>query len=50
MTKIRHREATNKQFEQASLTINERILKECHQLYTDPENGLVIKSSNNHFP
>lgn len=23
----------------ATLTVNERILKECHTLYTDPENG-----------
>ncbi|KAK7089751.1 hypothetical protein V1264_024447 [Littorina saxatilis] len=25
----------------ATQSLNERILKECHQLYIDPENGLV---------
>ena len=41
MTKVRQRESANKPVDQATLSINERILKECHQLYTDPENGLV---------
>ena len=27
--------------EAATTTLNERILKECHTLYTDPEHGLV---------
>jgi len=26
---------------ETTTTVNERILKECHSLYTDPENGLV---------
>jgi len=25
----------------ATTTVNERILRECHALYTDPENGLI---------
>ena len=41
MTKVRQREAANRPVDQATLSVNERILKECHQLYTDPENGLV---------
>jgi hypothetical protein len=43
MTKVRQREAANRPVEQATLSVNERILKECHQLYTDPENGLVSR-------
>jgi predicted GTPase len=25
----------------AVMTVNERILRDCHNIYTDPENGLV---------
>ncbi|XP_074643160.1 uncharacterized protein LOC141900255 [Tubulanus polymorphus] len=30
----------------ASLSVNERILKECHTLYTDPDNGLIKIAEN----
>ncbi|XP_013774618.1 uncharacterized protein LOC106459540 isoform X2 [Limulus polyphemus] len=30
----------------ATLSVNERILRECHNLYVDPENGLVKVASN----
>ena len=37
--------SSNNVVEKSTLTLNERILKECHTLYTDPEgdgcNGLV---------
>ena len=36
--KVRQRASANTA-DQAALTVNERILKECHTLYTDPENG-----------
>lgn len=36
--KIRQKTSANAA-EVASLSLNERILKECHTLYTDPENG-----------
>ena len=36
--KVRQRTAANAA-ESATQTVNERILKECHTLYTDPENG-----------
>lgn len=36
--KVRQRGATNP-VDSATLSVNERILKECHSLYTDPENG-----------
>ena len=40
--KLKQRDSTNQQKStQASLSVNERILKECHQLYMDPDNGLV---------
>ncbi|ELU15126.1 hypothetical protein CAPTEDRAFT_164867 [Capitella teleta] len=35
--KVRSRTAADS----ATLSVNERILKECHTLYTDPENGLI---------
>jgi hypothetical protein len=38
--KIRSKTATSVA-DSVSLTVNERILKECHTLYTDPENGLI---------
>lgn len=31
---------SNAALEQATLSINERILKECHTLYTDPDTGI----------
>lgn len=40
--KVRQRVAANAA-ESATQTVNERILKECHTLYTDTENG---KSTN----
>jgi hypothetical protein len=39
--KMKQRDAVNQKASQATLSVNERILKECHQLYTDVENGLV---------
>ncbi|XP_067121334.1 uncharacterized protein [Centruroides vittatus] len=36
----KRRAATNT-IDSATLTVNEKILKECHKLYTDPEKGLV---------
>jgi len=38
--RIKNRGSANN-LEQATTTVNERILKECHTLYIDPENGLV---------
>ncbi|XP_042242161.1 uncharacterized protein LOC121879567 [Homarus americanus] len=38
--KLKHRNAANTA-EAATVTVNEKILKECHNLYTDAENGLV---------
>ena len=38
--KVRHRVAANAA-DSATLSVNERILKECHTLYTDPENGRI---------
>ncbi|PSN30347.1 hypothetical protein C0J52_24239 [Blattella germanica] len=34
------RESANP-IEQATLTVNEKILRECHTLYTDPDKGLI---------
>merc|ERR1712020_54214 len=45
--KLKQRGSANQNSAQsATLTVNERILKECHQLYMDPENGLVEIASN----
>ncbi|KAK3867890.1 hypothetical protein Pcinc_026687 [Petrolisthes cinctipes] len=38
--KVKHRTAANTA-EAATVTVNEKILKECHNLYTDADNGLV---------
>ena len=38
--KVRARGAANPA-DSATLSVNERILKECHGLYTDPENGKI---------
>jgi hypothetical protein len=32
---------SNAALEQATLSINERILKECHTLYTEPDKGTI---------
>merc|ERR1719216_97984 len=45
-TKVKQRTVVNQKTSQATLTVNERILKECHQLYADPDNGLVEIASN----
>lgn len=45
-TKVKQRDVANQKASQATLTVNERILKECHQLYADPDNGLVEIASN----
>jgi GTPase SAR1 family protein len=47
--KMKQRDAVNQKASQATLSVNERILKECHQLYTDVENGLVEIASNLDF-
>lgn len=44
--KIKSRGSTNSVSETATSTLNERILKECHTLYTDPEHGLVSIADN----
>jgi len=44
--KIKSRGSANNAAESATTTINERILKECHTLYTDPEHGLVSIADN----
>ena len=39
--KLKQRDSANqKSAQSATLTVNERILKDCHQLYMDTENGL----------
>ncbi|GAB6030000.1 hypothetical protein CHUAL_005692 [Chamberlinius hualienensis] len=38
--KIKQKQSANAS-EQSTLTTNEKILRECHNLYTDPSNGLV---------
>ncbi|XP_021374374.1 uncharacterized protein LOC110463820 isoform X1 [Mizuhopecten yessoensis] len=38
--KVRHRTSANAA-DSATQSVNEKILKECHSLYIDPENGLV---------
>ena len=39
--RVKSRGTTNAGLASATSTVNERILKECHGLYTDSENGLV---------
>lgn len=39
--KVKQRDVVNQKASNATLSVNERILKECHQLYMDPDNGLV---------
>lgn len=39
--KVRQRAAANTA-DSATLSTNEKILKECHTLYTDPDNGKDI--------
>lgn len=39
--KIKSRGGSSSSLEAATTTLNERILKECHTLYTDAEHGLV---------
>jgi len=43
--KVRQRVTANTA-DSATLSINEKILKECHSIYTDPENGLVKIAAN----
>eukprot|EP00088_Acartia_fossae_P032855 TRINITY_DN3360_c0_g1_i5.p1 TRINITY_DN3360_c0_g1~~TRINITY_DN3360_c0_g1_i5.p1 ORF type:complete len:449 (-),score=94.05 TRINITY_DN3360_c0_g1_i5:657-2003(-) len=38
--RVKNRGSANN-IEQATTTVNERILKECHTLYTDDQNGLI---------
>ena len=40
-SKMKQRDVANQKASQATLSVNERILKECHNLYTDPDNGLI---------
>jgi len=37
--KVKSRAGVSAALEQATLSINERILKECHTLYIEPDNG-----------
>lgn len=39
--KVKSRTGVSAALEQATLSINERILKECHTLYIEPDNGNV---------
>jgi len=39
---------SNAALEQATLSINERILKECHTLYTEPDKGIIRSYPNFH--
>lgn len=43
--KVRQRTAANTA-DSTSVSVNEKILKECHTLYTEPENGLVKIAEN----
>ena len=45
-TKVRQRDLANQKASSATLTVNERILKECHKLYADTDNGLVEIATN----
>jgi len=47
--KIRQRGSANTEKALNPMNTNERILKDCHQLYTDPDNGLVQIASNLDF-
>ncbi|VDI74256.1 Hypothetical predicted protein [Mytilus galloprovincialis] len=38
--KVRQRTSANAA-DSATQSVNEKILKECHSLYTEPENGMV---------
>lgn len=40
-TKMKQRDVANQKASQATLSVNERILKECHHLYTEADNGLI---------
>ena len=40
-TKMKQRDVVNQKASQATLSVNERILKECHHLYTEADNGLI---------
>ncbi|XP_052408158.1 uncharacterized protein LOC127953219 [Carassius gibelio] len=39
--KIKSRSAANAESISASVSCDERILRDCHQMYTDPESGLI---------
>ena len=40
--RVKRQGGSSAALEQATLSINERILKECHTLYTDPDKGKTI--------
>ena len=40
-SKVKQRDVANQKASQATLSVNERILKECHNLYTEADNGLI---------
>ena len=40
-SKVKQRDVANQRASQATLSVNERILKECHNLYTEADNGLI---------
>ncbi len=40
--RVKRQGGSSAALEQATLSINERILKECHTLYTDPDKGTAL--------
>ena len=40
--RVKARSGVSAAVEQATLSVNERILKECHTLYTEPDNGKAL--------
>lgn len=43
--KVKVRAAANADSMAGAVSVNERILRDCHNLYTDPENGLIALAS-----
>ena len=48
-SKVKQRDVANQKATQATLSVNERILKECHNLYTEADNGLIEVSDTMNF-
>lgn len=47
--RVKKQRTTTNAAESATLTLNERILKECHDFYVDPKNGNCFSSIRFHF-